>query len=103
MRCTRRRVLLAHTSSAGNTSSGRDSPTPAFGFGSPSSLLYRADGVRDKGGFYPNASAEADTSACFKHLKDSEFGFVYQVLCYERTDEQTQSSKSAQLNRYAPS
>ena len=94
---------MAHTSSAGNTSSGRDSPTPAFGFGSPSSLLYRADGVRDKGGFYPNASAEADTSACFKHLKDSEFGFVYQVLCYERTHEQTQSSKSAQLNRYAPS
>ena len=76
---------------------------PAFGFGTPTSLLYRADAVRDKGGFYPNASAEADTSACFKHLKDSEFGFVYQVLCYERTHEQTQSSKSAQLNRYAPS
>ena len=28
---------------------------------------------------------------------------MYQVLCYERTHEQTQSSKSAQLNRYAPS
>jgi len=76
---------------------------PGFGFGTPTSLLYRADKVRDKGGFYPNASAEADTSACFKHLRDSEFGFVYQVLCYERTHEQTQSYKSAQLNRYAPS
>jgi glycosyltransferase involved in cell wall biosynthesis len=76
---------------------------PSFGFGTPTSLLYRADLVQDGAGFYPNASAEADTSACFKHLKDCEFGFVYQVLCYERTHEQTQSSKSAELNRYISS
>jgi glycosyltransferase involved in cell wall biosynthesis len=76
---------------------------PSFGFGTPTSLLYRADLVRDSGGFYPNSSAEADTSACFKHLKDCNFGFVYQVLCYERKHEATQSTKSAELNRYAPS
>jgi glycosyltransferase involved in cell wall biosynthesis len=76
---------------------------PSFGFGAPTSLLYRADLVRDKRGFYPNSSAEADTSACFKHLKDSNFGFVYQVLCSEKTHEATQSSKSAKLNRYASS
>jgi len=79
------------------------SDDPSFGFGTPTSLLYRGDLVRDGAGFYPNASAEADTSACFKYLKVCDFGFVYQVLCYCRTHEGTQTSKSADLNRYASS
>lgn len=74
---------------------------PTFGFGSPTSLLYRADVVRKTRRFYPNASPHADTSACFNVLKDTDFGFVYQVLCWERTHEQTQSSKSAEMNRYS--
>ena len=74
---------------------------PTFGFGTPTSILYRADLVRDKDGFYPNASPHADTSACFKSLRNCEFGFLYQVLSYERTHSETQSSASAQLNRYA--
>jgi len=79
------------------------SRNPSFGFGSPTSLLYRADLVRKGREFYPNASAEGDTSACFKHLKDCDFAFVYQVLCSEKKHEQTQSSKSKALNRYASS
>ena len=74
---------------------------PTFGFGSPTSILYCADLVRDKGGFYPNESPHSDTSACFKSLRDREFGFVYQVLSYEKMHPETQSSASAQLNRYA--
>ncbi len=72
----------------------------AFGFGSPTSLLYRADLVRNSTAFYPNASPHADTSACFQYLEKSDFGFVYQVLAYERIHDATQSSKSVQLNRY---
>ena len=72
-----------------------------FGFGSPTSLLYRADLIRSSEAFYPNASPHADTSACFKHLRDCSFGFVYQVLSYERIHEATQSSKSKELNRYS--
>jgi glycosyltransferase involved in cell wall biosynthesis len=75
---------------------------PTFGFGSPTSIMYRADLVRDSGGFYPNASPHADTSACFKCLVHADFGFVYQLLSYERTHGGTQSSKSAEINRYAP-
>ena len=71
-----------------------------FGFGTPTSLLYRADLVRNSGGFYPNSSPHADTSACFKYLQKSDFGFVYQVLSYERTHKDTQSSKSVEINRY---
>jgi glycosyltransferase involved in cell wall biosynthesis len=72
----------------------------SFGFGSPTSLLYRADLVRKTRTFYPNASPHADTSACFEHLKDCDFAFVYQVLCWERTHEATQSSKSEEINDY---
>lgn len=71
-----------------------------FGFGSPTSLLYRADIVRGTKTFYPNPSPHSDTSACFMALKNCDFGFVYQVLSYERIHEQTQSSESARLNRY---
>jgi len=74
---------------------------PIFGFGTPTSLLYRADLVREsKGKFYPNSSPHADTSACFEVLRNSSFGFVYHVLSYERTHATTQSSKSKELNRY---
>lgn len=74
---------------------------PEFGFGTPTSILYRADLVRNDDEFYPNSSPHADTSACFKYLQNSDFGFVYQVLSYERTHGETQSSKSAEINRYA--
>jgi glycosyltransferase involved in cell wall biosynthesis len=72
-----------------------------FGFGSPTSLLYRADLVRSSDAFYPNASPHSDTSACFKFLRNSDFGFVHQVLSYERIHAETQSTTSAQINRYA--
>jgi glycosyltransferase involved in cell wall biosynthesis len=72
-----------------------------FGFGTPTSLTYRADLVRASKAFYPNPSPHADTSACFKYLRDSDFGFVYQVLSYERIHQATQSSASAKLDRYS--
>src|SRR5215470_4182760 len=71
-----------------------------FGFGSPTSLMYRADLVRSREAFYPNASPHSDTSACFEHLRYHSFGFVYQVLSYERIHEATQTSESKQLERY---
>ena len=74
---------------------------PIFGFGTPTSILYRADLVRASNGkFYPNSSPHADTSACFKNLNTWDFGFVYEVLCYEQTHEETQSYKSKKMNRY---
>jgi glycosyltransferase involved in cell wall biosynthesis len=74
---------------------------PKFGFGSPTSILYRADLIRSSEAFYPNPSPHSDTSACFKSLQQTSFGFVYHVLSYERTHEATQSSASQELNRYS--
>ncbi len=73
----------------------------SFGFGAPTSLLYRAELVRTSEAFYPNPSPHSDTSACFEHLRNSSFGFVYQVLSYEQTHQATQSAKSAQMDRYS--
>ena len=72
-----------------------------FGFGTPTSLLYRADLIRSSPAFYPNSSPHSDTSACFEQLRHCDYGFVFKVLCYERTHGETQSSASAQLNRYS--
>jgi hypothetical protein len=73
-----------------------------FGFGTPTSMLYRADLVReDSTGFYPNAAPHSDTSACFKYLHKSDFGFVFQILSYGRIHSEAESWKSEQINRFA--
>jgi glycosyltransferase involved in cell wall biosynthesis len=71
-----------------------------FGFGSPSSLIYRADIVRSSPEFYPNPSPHSDTSACFQHLRNSNYGFLYEILSLERTHEATQTSTSKKMERY---
>ena len=72
-----------------------------LGLGSPTSLLYRADFVRKSDNFYPNRSPHADTSACFAHLKDCDYGFVYQVLCYARVHAAQQGQEEARIGSYA--
>ncbi len=73
---------------------------PLLGFGDPTSLMYRADIVRKSPAFFPNPSPHADTSACFESLQNSDFGFVYEILSYERTHSESQSSGSRQINRH---
>jgi glycosyltransferase involved in cell wall biosynthesis len=72
-------------------------------FGSPTSLMYRADLVRQRERFYPNSTAEADTSACYACLQESDFGFVHQVLSFMRLHEQTMTARSKSLNAYESS
>jgi glycosyltransferase involved in cell wall biosynthesis len=76
--------------------------TGVYVFGTPTSLLYRSDLVRKQDSFYPNSTAEADTSACYRCLQDSDFGFVNQVLSYERIHGKQMSEESRALNAYAP-
>ncbi len=63
-------------------------------FGSPTSLLYRADLVGKSKAFYPNSSPHADTTACYQALEHSDFGFVHQVLSYTRIHSESQTSRS---------
>jgi glycosyltransferase involved in cell wall biosynthesis len=53
-------------------------------FGSPTTVLYRADLVRNQDPFYNESNIHADTEVCFALLKNSDFGFVHQILSYIR-------------------
>jgi glycosyltransferase involved in cell wall biosynthesis len=54
-------------------------------FGSPSSVLMRADLVRARPRFYnPDTPFQADQEACYELLAESDFGFVHEVLTYTR-------------------
>lgn len=72
-------------------------------FGTPTSLMYRSDLVRCGNAFYPNSTAEADTSACYKTLRTCDFGFVHQVISYERIHGAAMSATCKQLNTYESS
>jgi glycosyltransferase involved in cell wall biosynthesis len=75
---------------------------PGFGFGTPTSMLYRADLVRSSAQFYPGSSPHADASACFRYLRGRAFGFVFQVLSRGRAHERLESVVSAEMNRFTP-
>ena len=90
--------------------SGRDicrahflEPHPANVFGNPTSTLYRADLVRSTDRFYPNDTAEADRSACFAALRQSDYGFIHQVLSYERIHQTRVTATSKRMNAYPSS
>jgi glycosyltransferase involved in cell wall biosynthesis len=72
-------------------------------FGAPTAIMYRSDLVRKERSFYPNSTAEADASACYKALQNADFGFVHQVLSYERLHQNTQTSNSRNCNAYLSS
>jgi len=77
--------------------------TGATIFGAPTTNLYRCDLIRGTPEFFPNSTAEADVSACIKHLQNADFGFVHQVLSYERIHTGQITTTSLFLNAYCTS
>jgi glycosyltransferase involved in cell wall biosynthesis len=69
-------------------------------YGNPTSVLYRADLIKGQEHFYPNETAEADTSAICKCLQETDYGFVHQVLSYEREHNVRVTTGSQSLNAY---
>lgn len=57
-----------------------------FLFGSPTTLLMRADIVRSRVPFYTEGHLHEDTEVCFELLRDHDFGFVPQLLSFVRID-----------------
>jgi glycosyltransferase involved in cell wall biosynthesis len=68
--------------------------------GNPTSVMYRADLMRDTEGFFPNPTQEADISGCLKHLRYADFGFVHQVLSHERLHGPRATTSSLEFNAY---
>ena len=72
-------------------------------FGSPSSLLIRSSAIRRRDPFYNEANIHADTEACFEVLRDSDFGFVHQVLTYTRTHDEAVTAFTNRIGSSIPS
>lgn len=72
-----------------------------FLFGSPSTLLYRADLVRANEEFYNISVVHADTIVCFELLQDSNFAFVHKPLSYTRRHAEATSNFCAYYNTYS--
>ncbi len=70
-------------------------------FGSPTSLLIRADLIRRYGAFYNEANLHADTEACYELLRSCDFGFVHQVLTFTRRHPEAETSFARRYNTYA--
>lgn len=64
-------------------------------FGSPSSILLRADLVRKRDPFYNESNFHADVEVCFDILRKADFGFVHKVLTYTREHSSSQTSTVA--------
>ena len=60
--------------------------------GSPTSLLFRADVVRNEEAFFPGSAPNADIAACFRTLQYFDYGYVHQILSFERIHEESVTS-----------
>jgi glycosyltransferase involved in cell wall biosynthesis len=66
-------------------------------FGAATNVLYRADLVRTRDPFYNENNIHADTEACFDLLRNSDFGFVHQVLTCTRVRDKSLTAMSNDL------
>ena len=67
-------------------------------FGTPTSVLYRADLIRMRKRFFPHTRSHADTSACYEMLQHCDLGFVHEVLSEERIHAGQWSTKMDAVN-----
>ncbi len=70
--------------------------------GSPTSLLYRAEIVREQSAFYDEAVWHADTDAAYRSLLKSDLAFVHQVLTFTRVHDAALTSFSYRVNTFCP-
>ena len=70
-----------------------------FVFGTPTTLLFRAEILRSRTPFFNEACLHFDTEACYEFLQKWDLGFVHQVLSFSRTDN---ISITSSLLRFSP-
>src|SRR5262249_11177650 len=69
--------------------------------GNATAHMLRADLVRSRNPFYDERSLHPDEAACYEVLQTSDFGFVHQVLTYQRRHRATITySVARRLNTY---
>lgn len=56
-------------------------------FGSPTSMLVRADLIRKRVPFYDPNNLQADAQSCYDILRESDFAFIHRALAFIRVHE----------------
>ncbi|MGO8756753.1 MAG: glycosyltransferase family 2 protein [Terracidiphilus sp.] len=69
-------------------------------FGTATSLLFRAELVRNRDPFFDESNLHSDCDTCLELLKNSDFGFVNQVLTFTRVRERSLLAFSTELNTF---
>lgn len=69
-----------------------------FFMGNPTTLLYRAEAVRADPPLFPRDRLHADTEACYELLREWDFGFVHQILSFNRKEEDSISGTVRTFN-----
>ena len=67
-------------------------------FGSPSSILIRSNLIHKREKVYVEKHLATDTEACLDLLKESDFGFVHQVLTFTRHHEHSMTNTECKEN-----
>jgi glycosyltransferase involved in cell wall biosynthesis len=71
-------------------------------FGTPTSLLYRADIVRSRHAFFNESNLHSDSEACMEFLEHHDFGFVHQILTIQGVRPDSLTSFSRSFETYLP-
>ena len=71
-------------------------------FGCPTSLLIRSDVIRQHEAFYNETNEHADKEVCLDVLQNADFGFVHEVLTFQRLHEEAATAFSDRVNTYLP-
>lgn len=69
-------------------------------FGSPTTLLFSSDLIRKNTPFYKEDFYHADNEVCFRILKNTDFGFIHQVLSYTRRHNETNTMFTRKINTF---
>src|ERR1051325_6369855 len=69
-------------------------------FGAPTNLMYRSDIVRSRHSFYNESNLHADSEVCLEFLEHHDYGFVHQVLMFQRVREGSLSAFSENFTTY---
>jgi glycosyltransferase involved in cell wall biosynthesis len=71
----------------------------AFPFGSQSTVMYSADGIRSRApSFFPKDRFFADVDIAFRMLANGDFGFVHQVLTFSRYQPESVTDTASHFN-----
>lgn len=69
-------------------------------FGVPTSTLYRTSLARSGGDYFPVGRLDADVCSFYERLRDVDYGFVHQVLSFERIRDSAVTAGRRRINTY---